>query len=696
MSILQKLTLQNLRANKRRTIVTVVGVMLSTALILAVVGLVTSFQKMMLNVAIAKTGNYEEMYQEVPVEALKYIEGNQHVKDFFYSEPMTADQVGEETFEVYTTYPNIAYSSEVYERLDAVSESHSATYNIYVNYDHPHNYLAIRSQIVDTLRDITGKEINVRTNSDLLRAYGVVGDVALTSLIWLGAIIVAIIVITSIFVIRNSFSISATERARQFGMLASVGATPRQIRHSVLFEGVLVAALGIPLGILLGVIVVAILVVIVNVLLGELIVAQIEFSLPFWVFPLVLLLSFVSIILSCLIPAIRASRLSAIDAIRGTKDVKIKSKKLHTSKLVSNFFGIGGVIASKNLKRSRKKYRTTVISIVLSVATFVGLSSFLTYGKKSISLEYHESRAEIVIYGGSPQFYQGLVDRFQLKDYAYYTMLPVRSGTNICLMEPNAFVTYAKSLGVQHNDYRQVSIMSRQIQDATIEPDITPTKITSEYPLGFESSMQPVIYLPDDYYQLDQISLESTDVMNYEFIGANIENLDEVDTYLTEFDETQTAFDYFTYQNVKESYKQMRRMILLMEIFLYGFIAVVTLIGVTNIFNTITTNVALRAREFAMLKSVGMTSREFNRMVRLESLFYSGKALLLGLPLGLLLSYAFYRAIANSIDFGFIFPWPAILISIIAVAILISIIMRYSVREVEKQNIIETIRSENI
>ena len=75
---------------------------------------------------------------------------------------------------------------------------------------------------------------------------------------------------------------------------------------------------------------------------------------------------------------------------------------------------------------------------------------------------------------------------------------------------------------------------------------------------------------------------------------------------------------------------------LLIQIFVYGFILVISLIGLTNIFNTITTNMRLRSKEFAMLRSVGMTNREFNRMVRLESLFYAVKALLIGIPLGVL------------------------------------------------------------
>lgn len=744
MSILEKLTIQNLRKNKRRTIVTILGVMLSSALILAVVGMVTSFQKMMLNVAIAETGDYQEVYQEVPTDALKYIEENQHVSSYYYSEPVTKEKVGPEALEYYDDYVSVPYSISAYDRLDSLPDTKKSHYNIYVKYDNPRDYTSIHDQILATLKDATGKPINVRTNQDLLRAYGVMNDQALETIYWLAVIIVGIIVVTSIFVIRNSFSISATERSRQFGMLSSIGATPRQIRHSVLFEGLVIGAIGIPLGLILGGIAVAILVVIVNYLLGDMIVAPIEFSLPLWIFPLVIILSFLTILLSCLMPAIHASRMSAIDAIRGNQDIKVKAKKLRTPKYIKRAFGIGGVIAHKNLKRSRKKYRTTVISIVLSVATFVGLSSFLTYGKKTINLEYHESDAEIVVRGADEEFYQDFAQKFQLQDYVSYYSIPT-SELYIYFMNAESFQKYAESLGIRSQDYSRVAIMNPQtltydyedsaykvieldgakegkpypvellqyrcetIESAenwcsytdtagTVKIDIPLTKITSARPLGLESSSQAIIYLPDNYYQkaaIAKVSGNLEDTLRNEFIATNVGDLEAIDKYMAEFEETQDKYAHFYYQNVRETYKQMQNMILLMEIFLYGFIGVVTLIGVTNIFNTITTNIALRAKEFAMLKSIGMTSREFNHMIRLESLMYATKALLIGLPIGIALSYAFYLSVANSIDFGFIFPWVAVLISVAAVSVLIGVIMRYSVKQVEKQNIIETIRSEN-
>ena len=135
---------------------------------------------------------------------------------------------------------------------------------------------------------------------------------------------------------------------------------------------------------------------------------------------------------------------------------------------------------------------------------------------------------------------------------------------------------------------------------------------------------------------------------------------------------------------------------LVISIFAYGFIAVITLVGVTNIFNTLTSNIELRQREFAMLKSIGMTKKEFNRMINLETIFYSVKALLYGIVLGIIASYAVYRAFSESLDYGFKIPFTAILISIIFVFVMVFIIMRFAISKINKQNVVETIRKENI
>lgn len=147
--------------------------------------------------------------------------------------------------------------------------------------------------------------------------------------------------------------------------------------------------------------------------------------------------------------------------------------------------------------------------------------------------------------------------------------------------------------------------------------------------------------------------------------------------------------------NMENNIRQEKSMYLVIAIFLYGFIIVISLIGVTNIFNTITTNMELRQKEFANLKSIGMTKKEFNRMIRLESFLYGSKSLLIGIPIGVGLSYAIYKKFVN-LTMAYTLPYKGIIISIVVVALLIGTIMKFSLNKINKQNIIETIRKDNI
>ena len=153
--------------------------------------------------------------------------------------------------------------------------------------------------------------------------------------------------------------------------------------------------------------------------------------------------------------------------------------------------------------------------------------------------------------------------------------------------------------------------------------------------------------------------------------------------------------DYFM-NNKDENVREMSNFLTLISVFMYGFIIVTTLIGITSVFNTVTSNMELRKPEFAMLKSVGMTSKEFDRMIGLESLFISAKSLFIGVPIGVILSYMIHHVLSDEFKVSYRLPTAAIVISIAAVLLLASFLMRYSVNKISKQNTIETIRNENI
>lgn len=145
--------------------------------------------------------------------------------------------------------------------------------------------------------------------------------------------------------------------------------------------------------------------------------------------------------------------------------------------------------------------------------------------------------------------------------------------------------------------------------------------------------------------------------------------------------------------NCSEAYEQYQNYIFIANIFAYVFIALISLIAAANVFNTISTNIRLRRRELAMLRSVGMSDKDFNRMMRLECAFYGTKALAAGIPLSLILSVLIVK-LTTTRDTAFSLPWLSIGISTFSVFLIIFVTMMYAVRKIKKENIIDALRDD--
>lgn len=858
MNILNKLTIRNLKLNKKRTIVTIIGIILATALICAVAGMFSSLQATLIASAKENNGNQHITVEGIKSDDLKYFENNRHVESMYIIEnlgyaPLTGSKnpykpymyviaYTEEAFDntkitlvdgrlpqnaseiiiaksiidnaevnieigdrisldigsrvcsdgsimtqnnPYFVYEegyneidecnetlNYKYTKEytvvgIMERLDYNIESYNApgytvitytdnlssnSYNVSLLFKDPGYY----KDFINTLANSDDlKDYNYTLNADLLRWEGVgLSGSNQTMLYTVAGVVIAIIIITSVFVIRNSFNISITEKTKQYGMLASIGATSKQIKKNVLYEGFILGLIGIPIGILCGILAVFILCNVVNFLMPEFI-RDTTFVFSVTILPILLsvALAVITIYLSVISAARKSSKISPIEAIRNNNEIKINPKKLKTPKVIGKIFGIGGEIAYKNLKRSRKKYRTTVISLVVSVAVFISLSSLLNYGFNLTGMYYKDLgfNMEVSIYPKATDTettnddilsaYNDILSLNNIDKYSLErrTLLEVdgkkylsddgffnyygdpkdefneESLVNIELVSLGdaEYERFIERIGGNKEDYQNGGILiddgSMYIDEHyehfniyNVDPGDTITGTlengtdyslnivarADERPMGLEN-----LYSSSGYIIVSDSMMDSLDY-SYNSLFINSSDTTELESDINDYLEN-TDYEYYLY-NVEEEVNAQKSMILLISIFLYGFIIVISLIGITNIFNTITTNMNLRSREFAMLKSIGMTKREFNRMVHLESIFYGTKSLLIGIPLGLLGSFGIYKAFAVGNDFGFIVPYLAILIAVVIVFLLIGLIMHVSVKKINKQNIIETIRNENI
>ena len=858
MNILNKMSIKNLKLNKKRTISTIIGIILSCALICAVATMVASFQATLVENAINETGYYHLKIYNVTDENIKTLKNNRDIKDIYtvneigYGKLKNGQNEDKPYLKLYSMdntvfkdlkfnliegkFPtneneliiskHIIYNGKVYYKigdkiridigtrksLDNYDLDYSNPYNEedeqlvnnqeyeftvvgiierpnynFENYSDPgytiisnninsgteEAYISLKNpkeyktsianilgasnynEVVSHTNDLN-KKLNYEKfslNDELLRweAFAFSDDTVLM-LYTVAGVVIFIIIFTSVFCIRNSFAIATTEKMKMYGMLSSIGATKKQIKKNVISEAMILGLIGIPLGIISGIFAVIVLIKIVNSIAGEFMLGNVEgIIVKISILPILLsvLLSMITIYISALSSAKKASKVSPIDLLRNTNEIKIKSSKLKTPKIIEKLFKTGGVLAYKNLKRSKKKYRTTVISLAISIFIFIAMSSLLANMFDVTSNYYENYDYNIMIYcRGHEQedvdkitklsnidehfvLYENEkslkikdlskineIEGIELQEDGYYDEEEDKfilsgegkvSNLQVLALDNESWNKYVKKIGANSEKVKNTGILcdtylyyndsGKQIETRIYKYSVGDTitgkldsketsfkvgVITDIKPYGIEKSYYDGGYLV--------VNLDDYKNMNFEPTYISIQS-SNTEALVEEIRNANIDVGYF---NLEEQVKEEKAMVLIIKIFLYGFIAVITLIGVTNIFNTITSNMELRQKEFAMLKSVGMTKKEFNRMINLETIFYSIKALLYGIALGLLGTFALYKAFSVKFESGMYIPIKPIVISIIAVFILVFIIMKYSMAKINKQNTIETIRNENI
>ena len=850
MSILNDLTIKNLKLNKKRTIVTIVGIILSTALMVGIGLLFSSFQDYMIRETISYNGKYEAEYGDVSLDKLnsidkkdfsyfyqkpigfsKFDSANEYKpyiyissvdKEYFnelhlisgrfaendselvisnhintnggasykigdiitlkygerviegvntlanneYYEEETLNIVGEKTYTIVGIVERSNfedYSASGYSTFTLDMNDKDGTVNVFVMFN---NKKKIIKQSEDLAKKL-GYNNAISYNSTLLALYGesTYGNI-MKSMITMIVIMLSLVSIGCIVVIYNSFAISVMERKKEFGLLSSIGATKKQLSYTVFFEALIEGIIGIILGICGAYIGIGTVILIINNLIGDILVLKLNLvtNIVFIIIPVIFMI--LVIFISALVPSRRAAKVSPIEAIRQNDDIKINKKKIKTGRLVNKLFGIEGEIALKNIKRNKKKYRVTIVSLFISIVLFISFSSYMNYTIDTASSVMGEVPYDYQIsyFGDDPNNDKEALDKINeivkssdVKEYVSYSVSNlsiignytysdeyldfyksaygddgIKALTNLKYqyisiyilddisynkykeligLDKDSVILLNKFKGVSYGNNKRVNYDIPVINNGDInikicnfddnDEDVDTTKycnkkidnifITNKsFDLIEEFSYMSDFKLIVNKKLYDNISDSGTHYTQYNIISDNTDNIDKLTKELDKYDNV-------NYTNVKESMKQANNMILVVKILMYGFIGLITLIGVTSVFNTISTSMALRKREFAVLRSIGLTRKGFNKILFFESLFFGLKSLIYAIPVSLGVTIIIHYALADMMSINsIVIPWKAIIISIVSVFVIVLLTMMYSTSKIKKHNIIEQIREENI
>lgn len=858
MKIMNKVTLEYLKKNRKRTVVTIIGVIISVAMITAISTFYGSFTDLMQRNEIELDGGWHEQFLDVAKENIPQITDDPNVKSAVLGKELgvallrpAEDEDSQNTYLFVTQYDTESFSFRrmkltdgrypsapgellITDRLneynnlslkpgDTVTvpvgdrtdgEGNPLPWNAFAqeehfeerfqqtftivgvldtqdNYRNPSNAytwfdpsvlaagetldvtveLAKVPHNIHELEDHLDISSGIQYHEDLLRYMGILGDRQVEGVFLTVAIIVgSIVMIGSVLLIYNAFAISISERSRQLGMLSSIGATRKQKRNSVLFEGAVIGVIAIPFGLIFGTLGIGITFWLVSPLIQNTLNVVVPMRVVFSPLSILVAIFFsaLTILISVWIPAKRASQITPIEAIRQSKDVNLNGKAVKTSRLTRRIFGFEGELALKNLKRNKKRYRTTVFSLSVSIVLFLTAATFTHYINSSFEMTQDQLQFNVMGYLSSSTSTEltkeeaakiiddlrgvDKIDRFAVTRYYSGSvtlpasqvtpelqnhLIPNEDGsyffnTEIHSLNDEELRRYAEEVGVDYtaltdpenpqgillnsvnlrrnNNFEALNMLRVEAGDTlpietTYAEDGTPQ---TQYPLRVAAATGVTAFItgnvtmsPDflTYYVseavFDQLAgyFPNQENPSYSFcVDAQDSKAvsDAMNTILQNAEFRGSASD------LTESLKGSQQLATLVAVFVYGFVALISLIAVANIFNTISTSIGLRRREFAMIKSVGMTPEGFNRMMNYESIFYGLKSLLFGLPVSAVVMVLLYSALAENFEFRFSVPWGAVIGVVLGVFLIVSLTMLYSSSKVKKANIIDALTEENL
>ena len=745
-----------------------------------------------------------------PIAAHKEYEENEELTD---CRELTYTVVG--IFEKLDTVIDNGYSPS-YIALTAGEATGPAT--VFFTLKHPARFYSVMKDNLNA-----GIGYDWAAHSALLAYSGSFRNGVLTQLMYgLVTVLVVLIAFGSISLIYNSFSISVSERTRQFGILKSVGATKKQIRGTVLYEALVLCGIAIPLGAGVGCAGIGITLYCLrdsfHLILSDTSDVKMKLVVSWVGLGMAALLCLSIALISAWIPARRALSVSPIQAIRQSTDIKISRREVKTSRLTQKLFGFEGMMASKNFKRNRKRYRSTVVSLFLSVTLFISAAAFCNYLKASVSsITSKDSGADIVYHTydlreNPDALLEKLCRANGVERGAYlatrYETLRLPEGTltksyleifsdimgsdtdglydmKLCAVSDAEFLRFTKAAGIDGERYltseEPMGLLynrgSRYVRDAsdasgsrakwTTYTLFAPSATVGTYESRrIRSEIDGYSFIAQDkdgdgrYLYLskeDQATYRATgdDAEREAFLNAHAKRISEAEAVqvlsfrlggtvdavplgmseekpfliypysriaeVTKIDPSTDGIAFCfdapahaaAYADMKqilvdagqmssglydnaEEMEAMHSTVTVVNVFSYGFIILISLIAIANVFNTISTSIALRRREFAMMKSVGLTTRGMHKMLNYECLIYGIKGLALGLPVSFLSTLAIWLVVGQAVEQPFMIPWAAVAIAVGSVFAVVFATMLYAGGKLRRDNPIDALKNENL
>ncbi|MDN9857221.1 FtsX-like permease family protein [Clostridioides difficile] len=534
-------------------------------------------------------------------------------------------------------------------------------FNIYVKFNDKSN-LSIeqaKEKLDKIANDIGLDTINTAVNENYINALKPDMETIMG-----GVFVGLVIVLSSILVIYNIFYISIVTKVQEFGKLRAIGATKKQIKNIVFKEGFILAGIAIPIGIILGY-------VLANIIIKSFMDIDVKSSrLP--VILSVVVISFISVVLSLLKPMKVASKVSIVDAVRYTGN-KISNKSKRKGYKNINLKRL----SHANLERNKKRTYMTLASLILSGTIFITVSTALeSFDAEKMAREHFPYDIEVRLSGyemnsdKNPKNNLNILqmnnplskDFFnQIKNMEGIKRIESARSVKIGMEDYDVEFKYDLLQSINEND---VKSLNKNIIDGKINlerlqtgDEIVITHVDTAKEMGVKAGDKIRLTLYDGDKKIKKEFKVQAIAMGVPSFGIGKDFIDRT----LKYDSTSSLGIYTEegkYQEIKDSIKKIAKnngfletdfidsriesnkaTISFIKIMGYTLTGIIGVIGFMNLVNTMITSIVTRKKELGMLQAIGLTNKQLVKMLNSEAMYYTSGMMIGSILFGGILGY---------------------------------------------------------
>ncbi|PJJ28451.1 ABC transporter permease [Lacrimispora celerecrescens] len=568
----------------------------------------------------------------------------------------------------------------------------------------------IRNTIDDMKSQLGLSDEQVSENTKLLGLLGQSGNSFMLQIYSSAAVLFLLVLLAGIMMIASSLNSNVAQRTEFFGMMRCIGATPKQVMRFVRKEALGWCKFAIPLGISTGAVVIWILCAILRFLSPEYFAGMPAFGISLPSIVAGISVGILTVLLAARSPAKRAAKVSPLAAVSGNANSLQPVRKAANTTL----FKIDTALGFHHAKASKKNFVLMVGSFSLSIMLFLAFSVTIDFMHHSLTpLKPWTPDLSIVSPDSTCSIRSILLGEFQEnpavkrvygRKFAYNVPVTVNGQekkVDLISYEENQFGWAKNSLlegsldTVQQESNTGLIVFKPQ---NTIKTGDTATLHingqTADIKIVGSLSASPFNSAPDVGTMIcsENTFLQLTGETDYTIIDLQLsKNATEADV-----DEIHRMVGTeVTFSDKRSSNRSVIGSYYSFGLFIYGFMALIALITIFNIVNSLAMSVSSRMKQYGAFRAIGLSNRQLIKMIVAEASAYAITGSIFGSVVGLMLNKFLY---AKLITFHWSEEWniPFIQITIIIAVVLLSVILavRGPVKRIRDMSIVDTISAQ--